>query len=136
MLFLVEQLYMDTENMKTKTILIAIICIFLLLMIPNVNAIQYNEVNNEIIKQIDNIIKLKQFHKPITNVIPSSFISMLIYYILLFIGIAFIMPYYIIWITMINLGINWLPGWNFSKILLAIGNYILVFIGYSHEPDI
>ena len=46
--------------MKSKTIIIAILCTFLLLMLPNVNAVEYKEVKDEIKEEIeDRILKLQ-----------------------------------------------------------------------------
>ena len=80
--------------MKSKTILIAIICTFLLLMLPNVNAIEYKEIEKEVeskiafdFKEFNN--QIKYLINTLTNGIVINILLLLLFVYELFILIFF-----------------------------------------------
>ena len=85
------------DNMKSKTITFAILCTFLLLMLPNVSAVEYNEVKDSIEKSITFDFKelnnqIKYLIDTLTNSIVISILLLLLfaYEIYLLILISFL----------------------------------------------
>jgi hypothetical protein len=105
--------------MKPKTILTAILCTFLLLMLPNVNAVEYKEVK----KQSDIIIN------KIVNVESDNWaVYWLIFLLLIIIALLSLIPHIMVLIIMESLGLNWFPGYIITFLIANIGFYIFDYL--------
>ena len=99
--------------MKTKTILIAILSTFLLLMLPNVSAVQYNEIKSNIMNKLKEPFKETTFLSNLLEWLFNIYIQIAkIFYVAL---VILIMLYFIV-----GMGIYMEPIYMILSFLFSI----------------